>query len=166
MEFCGKLVGLMLRRKFNDVLKPNELCKSILLMMDELFRIEREEAWELDSAQRLKLRQDKSNELVDAIFDACEQLIWSGELVKGKLDTAVHYLFKRRDQFSRFIEHSELRIDNNVSERSIRPLTIGRKNWLFFGSDKGEQAAATVLSLIQTLGIWVSTHLNTWKMYS
>ena len=151
------------RRKFNDVLKPNELCKSILLMMDELFRIEREEAWELDSAQRLKLRQDKSKELVDAIFDACERLIWSGELVKGKLDTAVHYLFKRRDQFSRFIEHSELRIDNNVSERSIRPLTIGRKNWLFFGSDKGGQAAATVLSLIQTcrnLGINPSEYME------
>ena len=137
------------RRKFNDVLKPNELCKSILLMMDELFRLEKE-AWQLNSIQRLKLRQDKSNELVSAIFDACEQLIWSGELVKGKLDTAVHYLFKRKVQFSRFLAHSEVRIDNNVSERSIRPLTIGRKNWLFFGSEKGGQAAATVLSLIQT----------------
>ena len=123
----------------------------------------RKEAWESDSTQRLKLRQDKSKELVDAIFDACERLIWSGELVKGKLDTAVHYLFKRRDQFSRFIEHSELRIDNNVSERSIRPLTIGRKNWLFFGSDKGVQAAATVLSLIQTcrnLGINPSEYME------
>jgi len=150
------------RRKFNDVLKPNELCKSILLMMDELFRLEKE-AWEFNSAQRLKLRQDNSKELVGAIFDACEQLIWSGELVKGKLDTAVHYLFKRRDQFSRFLEHSELRIDNNVSERSIRPLTIGRKNWLFFGSDKGGHAAATVLSLIQTcrnLGINPSEYME------
>jgi transposase len=150
------------RRKFNDVLKPNELCKSILLMMDELFRLEKE-AWQLNSIQRLKLRQDKSKELVSAIFDACEQLIWSGELVKGKLDTAVHYLFKRKAQFSRFLEHSEVRIDNNVSERSIRPLTIGRKNWLFFGSEKGGQAAATVLSMIQTcrnLGINPSEYME------
>ena len=138
------------RRKFNDVLNPNPLCKSILLMMDELFRIEREKVWIVDSEQRLSIRQKKSKELVDAIFDACEQLIWSGELIKGKLDTAVNYLSKRRDQFSRFLENSELRIDNNVSERAIRPLTIGRKNWLFFGSDKGGQAAATILSLIQT----------------
>ena len=138
------------RRKFNDVLNPNPLCKSILLMIDELFRIEREEAWKVDSDQRLTLRQEKSKELVDAIFDACEQLIWSGELIKGKLDTAVNYLYKRRGPFSRFLENPELRIDNNVSERAIRPLTIGRKNWLFFGSDKGGQAAATILSLIQT----------------
>ena len=138
------------RRKFNDVLNPNPLCKSILLMIDELFRIEREEAWKVSASHRLALRQEKSQELVDAIFDACEQLIWSGELIQGKLHTAVHYLFKRRDQFSRFLENSELRIDNNVSERAIRPLTIGRKNWLFFGSDTGGQAAATILSLIQT----------------
>ncbi len=50
-----------------------------------------------------------------------------------------------------------------MSERSIRPLTIGRKNWLFFGSDKGGQAAATVLSLIQTcrnLGINPSEYME------
>jgi hypothetical protein len=47
-------------------------------MIDELFRIEREEAWKVDSDQRLTLRQEKSKELVDAIFDACEELIWSG----------------------------------------------------------------------------------------
>ena len=75
-------------------------------------------------------------------------MVWGTH--KGKLDTAVNYLYKRRGPFSRFLENSELRIDNNVSERAIRPLTIGRKNWLFFGSDKGGQAAATILSLIQT----------------
>jgi len=42
------------------------------------------------------------------------------------------------------------RLDNNVAERAIRPLTIGRKNWLFFGSEDGGEAGAILLSLVQT----------------
>ena len=56
----------------------------------------------------------------------------------------------RKQAFCVFLEHGDVRIDNNVSERAIRPLTIGRKNWLFFGSEKGGQAAANIISLIQT----------------
>ena len=54
-------------------------------------------------------------------------------------------------------------MDNNVSERAIRPLTIGRKNWLFFGSERGKRSVATILSLIQTcrnLGINPRTYLE------
>lgn len=52
--------------------------------------------------------------------------------------------------FENYLNHPEARLDNNVAERAIRPLTIGRKNWLFVGSEDGGQAAATILSLIQT----------------
>jgi hypothetical protein len=45
---------------------------------------------------------------------------------------------------------SDARLDNNVAERAIRPLTIGRKNWLFVGSEDGGRATATVMSLVQT----------------
>jgi len=44
----------------------------------------------------------------------------------------------------------DAQIDNNMAERAIRPLAIGRKNWLFVGSEKGGRATATLLSLVQT----------------
>ena len=48
------------------------------------------------------------------------------------------------------MENADARLDNNVAERGIRPLTIGRKNWLFVGSEDGGKASATILSLVQT----------------
>ena len=49
-----------------------------------------------------------------------------------------------------YIKDPYARLDNNVAERAIRPLTIGRKNWLFAGSPRGGEAAAIILSLVQT----------------
>ncbi len=49
-----------------------------------------------------------------------------------------------------YTEHASARLDNNPAERAIRPLAIGRKNWLFFGSMQSGEAAATLLSLVQT----------------
>ena len=46
--------------------------------------------------------------------------------------------------------HPDARLDNNVAERGLRPLTIGRKNWLFVGSEDSGRSAATILSLVQT----------------
>ncbi len=50
----------------------------------------------------------------------------------------------------RFIDDGTIEIDNNAAERSIRPITLGRKNWLFAGPDKGGERAAGILSLIET----------------
>jgi|SRR5688572_22747391 transposase len=50
----------------------------------------------------------------------------------------------------RFIDDGTIEIDNNAAERAIRPIAIGRKNWLFAGSDKGGERAAGILSLIET----------------
>jgi hypothetical protein len=63
---------------------------------------------------------------------------------------AIGYALKNWQALARYTEDGRLEIDNNRSERAIRPLTIGRKNWLFLGSPKGGQVAATVFSLIQT----------------
>jgi transposase len=50
----------------------------------------------------------------------------------------------------RFIDDGTIEIDNNTAERAVRPIPLGRKNWLFAGSDKGGSRAADVLSLIET----------------
>ena len=62
----------------------------------------------------------------------------------------MEYILTRQEAFKTFLKYPDARIDNNVSERAIRPLTIGRKNWIFFGSEKGGQAAANIISLVQT----------------
>ena len=49
-----------------------------------------------------------------------------------------------------YTQHAFARLDNNVAERAVRPLAIGRKNWLFFGSEEGGEAAAVLFSLVQT----------------
>jgi hypothetical protein len=66
-------------------------------------------------------------------------------------DPPIHtYYLGLAPYFENYLAHPEARLDNNVAGRAIRPLTIGRKNWLFVGSEKGGQASATILSLVQT----------------
>ena len=60
------------------------------------------------------------------------------------------YLYKVKEDLKNYLDHPYARMENNLAERAIRPLAIGRKNWLFVGSPKGGEAAATILSLVQT----------------
>jgi hypothetical protein len=63
----------------------------------------------------------------------------------------------------RFLDDGTIELDNNAAERAIRPIALGRKNWLLAGSDKGGERAAAVLSLIETAklnGIDPETHLR------
>jgi len=136
------------RRKFFDTPNPNEFCKQVLILMDKLFE---QDVWALDtSEQRQKFRDDKTKPFVDKILMFIQDHYYKACEPKGKLKTAMEYMLKRKDAFKTFLKYSDARIDNNVSERAIRPLTIGRKNWLFFGSEKGGQAAANIISLVQT----------------
>lgn len=63
---------------------------------------------------------------------------------------AIRYAITRWEALGRFIDDGTIEIDNNAAERSIRPIALGRKNWLFAGSDKGGERAAGILSLIET----------------
>ena len=138
------------RRKFFDTPNPNEFCKQVLILMDKLFVLE-QDVWVLEtSEQRQQFRDAKTKPFVDAILSFIQDHYYKACEPKGKLKTAMEYILKRQEAFKTFLKYSDARIDNNVSERAIRPLTIGRKNWLFFGSEKGGQAAANIISLVQT----------------
>jgi hypothetical protein len=63
---------------------------------------------------------------------------------------ALGYFLGLTAHVKNYAEHSAARLDNNEAERAIRPLAIGRKNWLFVGSEAGGKAAAVVLSLVQS----------------
>jgi transposase len=61
---------------------------------------------------------------------------------------AISYALNQWPAFERFLEHGEVEIDNNLVENAIRPTTVGKKNWLFFGSDQPGARNAVVFTLI------------------
>ncbi|MGA8165415.1 MAG: transposase [Waddliaceae bacterium] len=68
---------------------------------------------------------------------------------KSKLREAVGYFHGLAPYLKNYTKDPFARLDNNAAERAVRPLAIGRKNWLFFGSLDGGQAGAVLLSLVQ-----------------
>ena len=69
-------------------------------------------------------------------------------LPKSPLTQAINYALNQRVALMRYVEDGELSIDNNLSERTLRCVAIGRKNWLFAGNDEGGKTAAALMSLI------------------
>jgi hypothetical protein len=72
--------------------------------------------------------------------------------ISGRSDLAgaIRYALSRWEALTRYVADGRLEIDNNPVERAIRPLALGRKNWLFAGSDAGGHRAAAIASLITT----------------
>jgi transposase len=99
--------------------------------------------------ERRTVRQQKSRPLIDALepwLHAKLNLISQ----KSKLATAIRYALSRWEGLTRFIHDGRIELDNNIVERSIRPIALNRKNALFAGSDGGAEHWATVASLIET----------------
>ena len=71
-------------------------------------------------------------------------------LPKGPKADAVGYALSQWDALNRYLDDGDLAIDNNLAERHMRPVALGRKNWLFAGSDEGGKRAAVIYSLIQS----------------
>lgn len=95
------------------------------------------------------LRREKSApllvELKAWLLERRERLLPASDL-RG----AFEYTLSQWDRLTRYVEDGLLHIDNNFSERCIRPLVIGRKNWLFAGSHEGAKRSAVIYSLIGT----------------
>ena len=69
---------------------------------------------------------------------------------KSALAEAIRYALSRWPALTRYLEDGRLEIDNNIAERALRAVAIGRKNWLFAGSDGGGEAAAVFYTLLET----------------
>ena len=109
--------------------------------------LENEQAWLVWHQQRLGLRQQHSLPMLGEFrqwLQATEQSL----LPKSPIGQALQYVLPRWDGLVRYCENGALSIDNNLSERSVRPVAIGRKNYLFMGSDNGGKAAAILYSMM------------------
>jgi len=135
------------RRKFHEsrTVQP-EPAHQALAFIARLYDIERE-ATSLEPAQRLKLRRCRSLAILDQ-FRSWLVLTEAKVLPKSPLGQAIGYVLPRWEGFVRYCEDGALAIDNNLSERTIRPCAIGRKNWLFLGSDRGGRTAAILFSFM------------------
>lgn len=72
---------------------------------------------------------------------------------KSSLAGAIRYSLTRWNALCRYIEDGRLEISNNAAERAIKPLALGRKNWMFAGSDTGGKRAATIYTILQTAAL-------------
>jgi transposase len=82
-------------------------------------------------------------------LDRALNRIRSRYLPKSSMGKAIHYALGHWPNFERFLDHGEVEIDNNLVENAIRPTAIGKKNWLFFGSEEAGQRSAVMYTLIE-----------------
>ena len=107
------------------------------------------EARELDPDARKELRQQRSKPIAQALH----AWLVSKRQALAKADVtakAIDYSLSNWTAFTRFLDDGNVPIDNNAAENSVRPLAIGRSNWLFVGSQQAGERAGIVLSLIES----------------
>ncbi len=95
-------------------------------------------------------RQIQRESKIRPIIESFYQFIEGIRTVKGKLQTAIVYAQNQRRALTEFLSNGRLEISNNLAEQAIRPVVVGRKNYLFSTSVKGAQANAMAYTLIET----------------
>jgi len=138
------------RRKFDEALATDPLrANEMLALIAQLYVIEKKARQEhLDAEGTRALRQKFSQPILE---DQIKPLLesWGPEVLpKSPIGKAVTYAVNQWEALNRYLEDGILCIDNSVSERVIKLVALGRKNWLFSGSDAGARRAAILYSLI------------------
>lgn len=139
-----------LRRDFHDVWTSTKsgIAREALDRIGALYDIERDITGQ-PADVRLAARKKLSKPKADAFF------AWSGQQLlripgKSDLAKAFRYGLTRQTPFCLFLEDGRVAIDNNPAERALRPIGIGRKNWLFAGADTGAETLARAMTIIET----------------
>jgi transposase len=140
------------RRKFVEALtaNPKSIAKEVLEMIGELYKVEKEfREKDLTSKEIAVKRQELSKPQLEKIHDWL--LKYEPQVApKSKLGQAISYTLSNWKALIVYIQEGRLEIDNNRSERCIKGVVLGRKNYMFMGSSQGGRAAATIYSLVET----------------
>ena len=141
------------RRKFFDAVKLNPRDQTsirIVAQMDELFAIDAQARQEgLSQSDHHVLRLEKSQPLLEQI-KAGIQAARVGALPKSALAKACDYTLTLWTRLSRFLEYPELELSNNLAENAMRPIALGRKNWIHLGSKEAGPRVAAIISIVET----------------
>ena len=137
------------RRKFVDAQKtsPREAHEAVA-RIKQLYAIEHQ-AKEFDAAARVSLRHEKSIPLLSSLKDWLDHQSITA-LPKSPLGEAITYARNQWVALNVYVTDGALAMDNNLAERAVKPFAIGRKNWLFFGSDDGGRRLAMLSSFTAT----------------
>jgi hypothetical protein len=114
----------------------------------ELYAVEAD-ARALDADARRRLRHERAQPILERLktwLDEQADVV----LPKSPIGEAVGYARKQWGALTRYLDDGDLAIDNNVSERALRKVVVGRGNWLFCGNDEGGRRAAILYSLVAT----------------
>jgi transposase len=138
------------RRKFYDlhVAHKSPVAQEALRRIGELYAIEGDIRGR-QPEERCRVRDERSRPLLELLKQWLEEILVK---LSKKSDTAqaVRYALGRWEALVRYVDDGRLEVDNNAAERALRVVALGRKNYLFAGSDRGGESAAAIYSLIGT----------------
>lgn len=150
-ESAGKIIAVgcwaHVRREFFDARhnQPREV-HYVLGLIAQLYDVEDEVRGRSDEERRAA-RQERSLPVLKRLEEYLrEQQMLA--LPKGQFGKAINYALNQWEALLLYASDGRLEIDNNSSERTLRPCAIGRKNWMFFGSDRGGETAAILMSIL------------------
>lgn len=144
------------RRKFDEALKTLPASKRTadvaasqgLHFCNQLFAIERDLKGK-SAEECYEVRKERSRPVLDAFWTWLHTKEAS-VLPKSPIGVAVTYCLNQWNKLTAFLKDGRLELDNNRSERSIKPVVIGRKNWLFANTPKGAKASSAIYSIVET----------------
>ncbi|WP_162902157.1 IS66 family transposase [Facilibium subflavum] len=150
------------RRKFVEVIqaldkdakKKPGVADEMLKTIGKLYAIETDiKAQGFTHKQAAKIRQDEAIPVLDEIKKMLDDVVLKTP-PQSKLGKAIAYSLNNWPQLTRYTEHGAIPIDNNDTERKIKPFAVGRKNWLFAGNTEGAKAGANLISLIENAKLY------------
>jgi len=153
------------RRKYIDAVKvdpKDQDSASIVRLMDELFAIDAQaRAEKMDIAQRHLLRQEKAPALLEELH---KQILAAQEKVlpKSIAGKAAKYTLTLWEKLTLFLEYPVLELSNNLAENSMRPVAIGRRNWIHIGHESAGPKIAAIFSVVEScrrLGLPIREYL-------
>ena len=141
------------RRKYVDAVKVNaddaEAVKMVL-RMDALFLVDRQARQQgLATAERLALRREHSQPWLEEIREVSLKLAGQA-LPQSSLGKAAAYTINQWTKLKRCLEYEQVELSNNLAENSMRPVALGRKNWLHVGSPKSGPKVAAIMSVVES----------------
>ena len=141
------------RRRFVDVLKlhpDDRMAARIVARINELFAIDAEaRSANMDYAARHQLRLERSRPVLDLLRPQIEAT-QAQALPASALGKATRYTLALWPKLVRFLDHPEIELSNNLAENSMRPLVLGRKNWIHLGSQHAGPKIAAILSIVES----------------
>jgi transposase len=150
------------RRKFDEAVSSRHIeATEIMARIAQLYRVEALVS-EMTPEERRRVREERSRPIIDGIFAKLEELK-AATLPSEPLRRAIDYALNQRQALYRYLDDGRLKPDNNTAENAIRPLALGRKNWLFAASERGARATALFLGLVQSCK---ACGVNPWEYFN